>query len=82
MRGMLCYAAVFNGEISHWNVSSVTDTNMMFSYAKSFDGDVSKWDVSSVTDMRRMFSSAASCNGDLSTYTAYFGVGHCLMATS
>ena len=50
----------FTGDISKWDVSSVTDMNNMFYYASSFNGDISKWDVSSVTNMRIMFYGARS----------------------
>jgi surface protein len=56
----------FNGDLSKWEVSSVTDMSGMFA-SSSFNGDLSKWDVSSVTDMTRMFRSS-SFNGDLSKW--------------
>ncbi len=48
--------ASFNGDISDWDVSDVTDMSGMFSDADSFNGDISDWDVSNVTDMSHMFS--------------------------
>ena len=45
----------FNGDISGWNVSNVTDMSNMFRYSK-FNGDISKWNVSNVTNMNQMFS--------------------------
>jgi surface protein len=41
----------FNGDISQWDVSNVTDMSFMF-YRSNFTGDISKWDVSNVTNMR------------------------------
>ena len=53
----------FNGDISKWNVSNVSDMQGMFVYSE-FNKDISGWDVSSVTDMGGMFS--YSCfNGDI-----------------
>ena len=49
---------VFNGDISKWDVLSVTSMWGMFAGAKSFDGDISKWDVSSVANMQAMFFKA------------------------
>ena len=60
--------AYFNGDISKWDVSSVTGMSGMFQGAVSFNGDISKWDVSSVTDMSAMFSNAQSFNGDISKW--------------
>ena len=65
----------FNEDISHWDVSSVTDMRYMFT-APSNDGitfdryhdfnqDISNWDVSSVTDMAFMFYGASSFNRSL-----------------
>ena len=57
----------FNGNISEWDVSSVTD--MRFIFAESmFNGDISKWDVSSVTDMREMFYFTVGFDGDISKW--------------
>ena len=56
----------FNGDLSSWNVSSVTDMSYMFSHASSFNGDISGWDVSSVTTMRSMFSVTDVFNQDIS----------------
>jgi surface protein len=55
----------FNADISHWDVSSVTDMNRMFTQARSFSQDLSAWDVSSVTDMTNMFSGANLFNSDI-----------------
>ena len=56
----------FNGDISEWDVSNVTDMSYMF-YMSKFNGDISKWDVSNVTDMEGMFNSA-QFNGDISKW--------------
>ena len=41
----------FNGGISKWDVSSVTNMNGMFCGETSFNGDLSNWDVSRVDNM-------------------------------
>ena len=51
MNGMFKGASIFNGNISNWDVSSVTDMNGMFYYATGFNQDLSSWDLSSVTNM-------------------------------
>ena len=58
----------FNGDISSWDVSSVTTMQSMFDGATSFNGDISGWDVSSVTNMYDMFNHASSFNQDLSSW--------------
>ena len=52
----------FNGDISTWDVSKVTNMKSMFAGAKSFNQDISGWDVSKVTNMKAMFHSATSFN--------------------
>jgi len=49
----------YNGDISRWNVSSVTNMRCMFRRTP-FNGDISGWDVSSVTDMWGMFMDCPS----------------------
>ena len=61
-------ATSFNGDISEWDVSGVTDMSGMFGSATSFNGDISPWDVSGVTDMSGMFFDANSFNGDISEW--------------
>ena len=65
---MFRYANSFNQDLSHWDVSRVTDMGGMFGVAVSFNQDLSKWDVSRVTDMGAMFSVAKSFNQDLSNW--------------
>ena len=45
----------FNGDISKWDVSNVTDMYGMFCGCKSFNQDISGWDVSKVKNMNKMF---------------------------
>ena len=54
----------FNGDISKWNVSNVTNMSWMFRNT-DFNGDISNWDVSNVTDMTFMFY-RSKFNGDIS----------------
>ena len=65
----------FDGNISSWDVSNVTNMHGMFSSCK-FNGDISKWNVSKVTDMSEMFKGVSDpfCpdknpfNGDISLW--------------
>lgn len=58
--------SLFNGDISQWNVSNVTNMRMMF-FGSRFNGDISRWDVSHVTDMELMFF-GSRFNGDISQW--------------
>ena len=56
----------FNGDISKWNVSNVTNMNSMF-FGSAFNGDISEWDVSNVTNMEEMFC-CSYFNNDISKW--------------
>ena len=56
----------FNGDISKWDVSNVTNMDYMFYSATSFNQDISKWNVANVTNMDSMFRVATSFNQDIS----------------
>ena len=59
----------FNGDISEWNVSNVTNMKFMFDNCKytGKNGDISDWDVSNVTLMTGMFYNS-KYNGDISNW--------------
>jgi surface protein len=52
---MFNYAEKFNGDISNWDVSNVTDMSYLFSDS-IFNSNISTWDVQNVISMSRMFS--------------------------
>ncbi|SHK66702.1 BspA family leucine-rich repeat surface protein [Fibrobacter sp. UWB12] len=56
----------FNGDISQWNVSNVTDMSFMFLESR-FNGDISQWNVSNVTNMYYMFG-FSKFKGDISKW--------------
>ena len=68
MSHMFAASTSFNGNISKWDVSSVTDMSGMFHDAAAFNGELSKWDVSSVNDMSGMFDGATAFNNDISKW--------------
>ena len=58
----------FNGDISKWDVSKVTNMDSMFYYATSFNQNISGWNVARVTSMNAMFYGATSFNQDISRW--------------
>ena len=58
----------FNGDISNWNTSNVTDMAFMFYDCESFNQDISDWDVSNVTNMNYMFYKCTNFNTDISDW--------------
>ena len=58
----------FNGNISQWDVSNVTDMTYMFYWCKKFNKDISNWDVFNVKNMRYMFAYCKSFNKDISNW--------------
>ena len=56
----------FNGDISWWDVSRVTNMSSMFKFSSSFNQDISWWNVSNVTNMTYLLYWATSFNKDLS----------------
>ena len=67
MSGMFETATSFNGDVSTWDVSKVTDMSGMFAYGP-FNQPISTWNVSKVTDMSSMFEGATKFNQDISTW--------------
>ena len=58
----------FNGDISGWDVSNVTNMYAMFYNCKAFKQDIYNWDVSNVINMSYMFSECESFNQDISSW--------------
>ena len=68
MSNMFSECRQFNGDLSEWDVSNVTNMSNMFSECRQFNGDLSYWVVSNVTDMNSMFSFCREFNGYLSEW--------------
>ena len=58
----------FNGDISHWDTSTVNFMVGLFSNTNKFNQDISFWDTSNVTTMDSMFLNAFSFNKDISSW--------------
>ncbi len=63
--GYMFHDSSFDGDVSSWDVSGVTDMYWMFAGASSFDQPLNPWDVSSVTGMSGMFDGADSFDQNL-----------------
>ncbi len=63
----------FNGDISKWDVSNVTNMNSMFESNTAFNGDITAWSVDSVTTMQMMFRGATSFDKDLEAWAEHIG---------
>ena len=61
-------ATAIYGDISQWDVSSVTDMSSLFTNANYFNDDISAWNVSNVINMSNMFVNASSFNQDISSW--------------
>jgi surface protein len=66
MDNMFENATAFNGNISGWNVSMVTEMDRMFAGASVFNQDLSNWNTSSATTLQAMFNGAIIFNNGLS----------------
>ena len=58
----------YNGDISKWDTSNVTDMQWMFAAAKNFNQPIGSWDVSNVTNMHGMFWWAKIFNQPISDW--------------
>ena len=52
----------YNGDISKWDTSNVSDMSYMFLCAEKFNQPIGEWDVSHVTTMKHMFYYAKKFN--------------------
>ena len=58
----------FNGDISLWDVSNVTNMSFMFIKCEKFNCDLSQWNVSNVRNMKAMFNWCIKFNCDISKW--------------
>lgn len=62
------FLQTFNGDISAWDVSDVSNMSWMFKGAQSFNQPLNDWDVSNVISMDRMFGVAILFNQPLNDW--------------
>ncbi len=58
----------FTGDLSKWDVSSVTSMKAMFQEAASFNSNLNDWDFRGTTNIGDMFRGASSFNGNISDW--------------
>ena len=71
-RRMFYNALMFDGNISDWDVSHITDMFSMFNSASIFNQPIGDWNVSNVIDMSGMFFGAKEFNQNINQWN----VGH------
>lgn len=58
----------FNGDISQWNTSNITNMSSTFRSADNFNKDIGSWNTGNVTDMSNMFQDAISFNKPIGSW--------------
>ena len=56
------------GHISNWNVSNVTNMQLLFNDMRNFNNNINNWNVSNVSNMYAMFYNAISFNQNISNW--------------
>lgn len=69
----LSYASKFNGDISSWDISSVTTLQQAFYYASAFNQDISSWDTGNVANFNYTFGGATAFNQPLNSWDVSSG---------
>lgn len=54
------------GNVSNWDVATITSFAYVFNGASNFNGDVTGWDMTNALSLSGMFNSASSFNQDIS----------------
>lgn len=61
-------AKTFNGNINHWDVSTINDFSYMFKGAENFNQDLNNWDTSRAISMEYIFNGAKIFNKDIGSW--------------
>ncbi len=62
------YASKFNGDISQWDTSNITNFLFLFAGAKNFNRELNNWNTSNVNQMSSVFYKASVFNQELSSW--------------
>lgn len=65
INGVTYLGQTFNGDISAWDTSAVTDMSDMFRRNTAFNQDITSWNTANVTSMIYMFQGASAFNQDI-----------------
>ena len=68
LSSMFFDAAIYNGDLSAMQTSTITDMSFMFRDATAFNQNIGSWNTSNVTDMRFMFRDATAFNQDIGSW--------------
>jgi len=75
MQATFALCGLFNGDVTNWDVSAVTNFSSIFSGNANFIGTgLDTWDVSSVTDFTFTFIFCTVMNADLSGWNTSSGI--------
>jgi hypothetical protein len=66
MNGAFYNADRFNGDISGWDVSNVSQMHGMFAFSENFNVDITQWNVSNAWRLSDMFWGAINFNQNIS----------------
>jgi hypothetical protein len=66
--GMFTNAKLFNAQLNHWDVSTVTKMRGMFMHATSFNQPLNRWVVNQVTDMSYLFFNTRSFDQNINSW--------------
>jgi len=63
-----CSSLIGNASFEEWDMSTISDTSLMFLQCSQFNQDISGWNMSNVTNMGSMFNGASSFNQDIGNW--------------
>jgi surface protein len=62
LNSMFSFCTIFNGNISNWNIATITKMSYLFYDAVTFNQPIGNWNTSAVIDMKFMFYGTTAFN--------------------